>query len=301
MNGADHPIGTGLTRRPTVEWQVAGACNYDCSYCIQSPRFRRGRPDRASLEAALSFLADLPGTWEIKCSGGEAFAHPLFLELVVPGLVALTPHRISVLTNLSADREALLLFASLTAGRLAVVSASLHVEHVDPAAFADKVRWFSDLVGPEVDVVVNQVVLPGREGHALACRRIVEERGLRWFPQLYKEKRPPAERRPGVDGMRVADYPDEAALRAVIGQAPGPRQANLAPSYQGRRCWAGVDYLVIDKDGQAWACRTSKRHGQGHLGSVFDGSARRWTQPTPCPYQLCPCTVPANRGMIEGV
>ena len=25
-----------MTRSPTIEWQVCGICNYDCSYCIQS-------------------------------------------------------------------------------------------------------------------------------------------------------------------------------------------------------------------------------------------------------------------------
>ncbi len=90
-----------MTRSPTIEWQVAGACNYDCSYCIQSRRYRRGRPDAAQIDSALSFFRGLPGTWEIKCSGGEAFAHPAFLDTIVPGLMASTPHLISVLTNLS--------------------------------------------------------------------------------------------------------------------------------------------------------------------------------------------------------
>lgn len=292
---------SGQPRAPTIEWQVAGACNYDCSYCIQSPRFRRGRPRAEQLGRALDFLASLPGSWEVKCSGGEAFAHPLFMEQVVPGLMARTDHRISVLTNLSAERRTLMRFAHLTRGRLAVLSASLHSEHVDPAEFADKLRWLADQLEPDAAVVVNQVLLPGQEDHALACRDVVQARGLRWFPQLYKVKRAKDQRAPGGDPMMVADYPDQAALHAVIGDRPGPRQANTAPSYHGRRCWAGVDYMVIDKDGDAWSCRTARRHQQGHLGNVFAGTVQRWSGPRPCPYHLCPCSVPANRGMIEGV
>lgn len=288
-------------RAPTIEWQVAGACNYDCSYCIQSPRYRRGRPKADQLAQALAFFADLSGVWEIKCSGGEAFAHPLFMAQVVPGLMDQTPHRISVLTNLSADRGTLMRFAHMTRGRLAVLSASLHTEHVDPDAFGDKLAWLADQLEPDAAVVVNQVVLPGQEAAALACRQAIEARGLRWFPQLYKVKRAKAERQPGTDPMVVADYPDEAALRTVIGTAPGPRQANTAPSYHGLRCWAGVDYLVIDKDGEAWSCRTAKRHGEGRLGNAFDGTLRRKPGAMRCPYYLCPCSVPANRGMIEGV
>ncbi|MCO4771900.1 MAG: radical SAM protein [Deltaproteobacteria bacterium] len=273
----------------TIEWQVAGACNYDCTYCIQSRKYRRGRPTSEQYEAALTVLAGLPGVWEIKCSGGEAFAHPPFLERVVPGLMERTPHRISVLTNFSASNRDLMRFAHATRGRLDVFSASLHLEYVDAAEFARKAAWFVDQLDPSVRFVVNQVLFPGKEDEALACRDVLAEQGIRWFPQLYKVK------------GRVVDYPDEAALRRVIGDGPGPREANLAPNYQGRTCWSGVDYFVLDKDGTAWSCRTAKRTGAGRLGNVFDGDLQRLEAPAPCPWDVCPCTVPANRGMIEGI
>lgn len=278
-----------MKRAPTIEWQVAGACNYDCGYCIQSRRYRTGRPDAASVARALDFFAGLEGVWEIKMSGGEAFAHPLFMEAIVPGLVARTPHTLSVLTNFSASRRDLMRFARLVGDRLGVFSASLHLEFADPVAFADKAAWFVGMLPPGARFVVNQVVLPGREDEAARCRDLLAERELRWFPQLYK-----------VNGG-VADYPDEAALRALIGDRPGPRQANLAPSYRGQRCWAGAQYFTVDKDGRAWSCRTAKRHGEGLLGNVFDGTVALYGGPSPCPYDICPCTVPANRGMIEGV
>jgi len=278
-----------MTRVPTVEWQVAGACNYDCTYCIQSTRYRRGRPDLTQLDRALVFFASLPGVWEIKCSGGEAFAHPAFVDHIVPGLMDGTPHRISTLTNFSASHRDLMRFVHRTRGRLAVFSASLHLEFVQAEDFVAKARWFTDQLDPEVRFVVNQVVLPGREAEALRCRDLLDEAGIRWFPQLYK-----------VDGG-VAEYPDPARLREVLGDHPGPREANIAPSYKGRLCWAGVDYFAVDKTGEAWSCRTAKRHREGRLGNIYDGSLVRLQAPAPCPYQICPCTVPANRGMIEGV
>ncbi len=276
-------------RTPTIEWQVAGACNYDCSYCIQSARYRRGRPHRDQLDRALTTFASLPGVWEIKCSGGEAFAHPLFLDLVVPGLMARTRHRISVLTNFSATRAELMGFVHATRGRLAVFSASLHLEHVAVDEFAAKAEWLALQLDPATAFVVNQVVLPGREADAARGKAAIEARGLRWFPQLYKT------------GGGVADYPAPDALIPLIGRRPTAREANVAPSYRGRTCWAGVDYAVVDKDGEVWSCRTAKRHGHGRLGNVFDGAIARATAPLPCSYDICPCTVPANRGMIEGV
>ena len=273
----------------TVEWQVAGACNYDCTYCIQSRKYRRGRPTEAQFARALECFAALPGTWEIKCSGGEAFAHPPFLELVVPGLMSRTSHRISVLTNFSATRSELMRFVHLTRGRLDVFSASLHLEFTTLLEFGDKAAWFLDTLDPGVRFVVNQVVFPDQLDSARACRDHLQDLGIRWFPQLYK-----------VDG-RAVSYPDAAALNELIGQAPGPREANLAPSYQGRLCWTGVDYFTVDKDGRAWSCRTAKRHGEGDLGNVFEGTLRLQEAALPCPFDVCPCTVPANRGMIEGV
>jgi hypothetical protein len=278
-----------VNRIPTVEWQVAGACNYDCTYCIQSRKYRRGRPNIAQLENALAFFEGLPGEWEIKCSGGEAFAHPAFLKFIVPGLMTRTAHRISTLTNFSASHRDLMRFVHLTRGRLSVFSASLHLQFIAAEDFVAKAVWFTNQLDPEVRFVVNQVVLPGREEEALRCREQLEEEGVRWFPQLYK-----------VAGG-VAEYPNPAVLREVLGEHPGPSRANIAPSYKGRMCWAGVDYFAVDKTGEAWSCRTAKRHKQGLLGNIYDGSMTRLKAPSRCPWDICPCTVPANRGMIEGI
>jgi hypothetical protein len=278
-----------MSRTRTIEWQVAGACNYDCSYCIQSKQYRRGRPVREQLARAIDAFAALPSRWEIKCSGGEAFAHPLFMAFVVPELMAKTPHTISVLTNFSASRAELMQFAQLTRGRLAVFSASLHLEFTTVDEFAAKAEWFVLQLDPSVSFVVNQVVLPGREREADACRAVIEARGLRWFPQLYKH-----------DGG-VHDYENPELLVPLIGRKPTARDANTAPSYRGRTCWAGVDYFVVDKTGEAWACRTAKRFDEGALGNIFDGTLALLTAPSACSYDICPCTVPANRGMIEGI
>jgi hypothetical protein len=102
----------------------------------------------------------------------------------------------------------------------------------------------------------------------------------------------------------LADYDEEVdrpRLLRLVGRDPTPRTANVAPSYRGRRCWAGVDYFVLTQTGDAWRCRTARRHDEAFLGNVHQGTLRLWEGPSPCPYSMCPCTVPANRGMIEGV
>lgn len=277
-----------MQRSPTIEWQVAGACNYDCSYCIQSRKYRKGKPSARQIESALQFFQSLSGQWEIKCSGGEAFAHKLFMQQIVPGLMHKTPHYISILTNFSATRRELMQFLDTTRERLKVFSASFHVEYVALKDFVQKAYWFQSMLEPHTSFVVNQVVLPGQESQAKECKMAFDEAGIRWFPQLFKTK------------GGVAHYDNQEMLRELIGDRPTSHSANIAPSYKGKICWAGVEYCTIDKDGEIWSCRTAKRHGEGNLGNIFS-EVNLWQQPSPCPYDICPCTVPANRGMIEGI
>jgi hypothetical protein len=277
------------SRQPTIEWQVCGVCNYDCSYCIQSRASRTGHPGPAELERFLAFFAGLAGRWEVKMTGGEPFAFKGFMETIVPGLVARTPHVVSVLTNLSAPLGVLERFAALTRGRLGVVSASLHLEHTDVDTFVAKARALAALLDPGARLVVNEVLVPGRLAEVRAARDAVRAAGLTWFPQIMKV------------GGGIASYDDDEDVVGLVGRAPTPRQANLAPSYRGRVCWSGAEYFVLTQTGDAWACRTARRHGEGHLGNVHAGGVTLAAGPSPCPYDICPCTVPANRGMIEGV
>ena len=281
-------------RQPTIEWQVCGVCNYDCSYCIQSKASRVGHPSPDEIEQFLAFFERLPARavrWEIKMTGGEPFAFRGFMDKIVPGLIERTPHTVSVLTNLSAPKNLLARFAERTRGRLGIVSASLHLEHETAERFVEKARFLREQMDPAAQLVVNTVLVPGRLEAVRAARQLVEAAGLRLFPQIMKIKK----------GVASYDDDDRPRVQELVGISPTPRQANLAPSYRGRRCYAGIDYFVLTQAGDGYSCRTARRHGQGHLGNVFAGTLALWQDASPCPYDICPCTVPANRGMIEGV
>jgi len=277
--------------QPTVEWQVCGVCNYDCTYCIQSKKTRVGHPSEEEVERFLAFFAELPGRWEIKMTGGEPFAFRGFMDRIVPGLVATTPHTLSVLTNLSAPLSVIERFADLTRGRLGVVSASVHLEHVEPDAFVTKAARLREIMDPAARLVVNGVLVPGRLGDVARAREAVRAAGLRFFPQIMKTK----------SGTFDYDASDRALVDDIVGPSPTPRTANMAPSYRGRACWTGALYFVLTQGGDGWSCRTARRFHEGYLGNVLAGTFRLRTDPLPCAYDICPCTVPANRGMIEGI
>jgi MoaA/NifB/PqqE/SkfB family radical SAM enzyme len=276
-------------RSKTVEWQVCGVCNYDCTYCIQSPKTRVGHPSDDEVTRFLDFFTELPGSWEVKMTGGEPFAFPLFLERIVPGLIERTPHTVSVLTNLSAPRAQLQRFAHLTRGRLGIVSASIHLEHVDIEAFVEKARMFRDEIDPSASMVINAVLVPGRLDEVARAREAITSAGLRFFPQVMKL------------GGGTFNYEDDdrRAVNDLIGLRPNPRTANTSPSYRGRMCWTGVEYFVLTQRGDAFRCRTARRFDEGFLGNVLQETFALAAAPSPCTYDICPCTVPANRGMIE--
>lgn len=303
------------THQPTVEWQVVGQCNYDCSYCIQSKKHRVGIPADDSLRRAIAFLARLPVTddiphWEVKTTGGEPFSARSFLDVVVPGLMGETPHQMGTLTNLSPSVSILQKFAKRTFGRLSIVSASLHLEFADVDGFLHRLQALRDAADSSARFVVNAVLVPGRLDDVARAKVAVEAAGFRFFPQLMKVK----------GGVYAYDADDIARVEAIVGgfaRAGAERSANLAPAYTGRRCFAGARYLVLTKDGDAWSCRTAKRHGEGYLGNVDDVPLPSASSTTAlvtgtegivlhpaaraCPYTICPCATPANRGMIEGV
>jgi len=278
-------------KSPTVEWQVCGICNYDCTYCIQSPKTRQGHPSAEEVEQFLAFFASLDHAWEVKMTGGEPFAFPAFLERIVPGLIEATPHKVSVLTNLSASPAQLRRFAELTRGRLNIVSASVHLEHVEIDAFVEKARTFRAQLDENASMVINAVLVPGRLDQVEHARTAIEGAGLRFFPQVMK-----------IGGGTFAyDDDDRGSVQRLVGISPNPRRANVAPSYRGRICHTGVDYFVLTQRGDGWRCRTSRRFDEGFLGNVLAGTFALARSPSPCTYDICPCTVPANRGMIEGV
>lgn len=282
--------------QPTVEWQVLGRCNYDCSYCIQSRASRRGVPSRQRVERIVAGLAGLTGVWEIKISGGEPLAWRGLVQWVVPQLVRSTRHNISILTNLSASLATLERFCRLTNERLRTTSASLHPEFTSLERFVARAGAYRELCArhnPHASLVINAVLVPGRlEQHQPIRDRLARE-GLSYFPQLMK--------------IRGGIYPysprEWRAIEELIGGSRDPRRVNLAPSYQGRHCEAGVWYFVLDQHGEAYSCRTAKRFveedDRGRLGSLVDGSFALRAAGEACRFSICPCTVPANRGIVR--
>lgn len=275
--------------RPVVNWNIVGGCNYRCTYCVQKPPQGLGGPTDVQLDRALETLAALPGTWEIKLSGGEPFLLPRLPE--VARLLARAGHRVSILTNLSPEIGTIAAFVEAAGDALRTFSCSLHREQVEEGSFLDKARIVKELLGahPKATFVVNSVLVPGRIAEAAASRTRFEAVGIKFYPQWMRVQGQPA------------DYSleDLRRLEAAFGDLRTSAGMNRGYGFKGHPCHAGSRYFIVHPKGDAFACYPAKRHGEGRLGNLFDGTFRLQDGPAPCPYDVCPCTVPQNRGIVE--
>jgi organic radical activating enzyme len=277
--------------RPTVSWNVVGGCNYRCTYCVQKHLPGTGAPSDAELDGALATFARLPGIWEFKISGGEPFLLRRLPE--VARRLAAAGHKVSVLTNLSASLGEIGGFIEAADDRLRTFSCSLHREYVGDDEFLAKAREVRSMLQPypRATFVVNAVVVPGTVDDLAVARRRYEAAGVKFYPQLMR-----------VNGSAVVYAAAEwRAIQSAFGDLVSPSQMNRSFSFTGRLCHSGSKYFIVHPRGDAFRCYPGKRAGDGWLGNVFDGSLRLWEGPRACPYDVCPCTVPQNRGIIEGL
>ena len=278
-----------LKVRPCASWNVVGQCNYTCTYCVQKPETRKGIPTPEEIEKFLAAWDALPGRWELKMSGGEPF---LLKSLPnVASRLRQRGHLVSVLTNLSASKERIEAFVDGAGDALRTFSTSLHREMVSEEAFLEKITWLRGLLDryPRATLVVNSVLVPDQLETLARTRLLYEAARVKWYPQMMR-----------VDGKNYR-YSDEewARVQALVGERLTPREVNMGYSFTGKPCWAGAKYFIVTHRGNAYSCYPGKRTQKGYLGNILKGSFRLWEGQRPCLYDVCPCTVPQNRGIVD--
>jgi MoaA/NifB/PqqE/SkfB family radical SAM enzyme len=267
-----------------ISWNMNTSCNYRCSYCTQRFLDDRGRWARDT-PRFLEAFGRLPGTWEIKLSGGEPFQHPTLLE-IVQGLVDLG-HRISVVTNFSASDSRLERFLDITHGRLRVLSASLHLEYVsDLDAFVARAQRVRERLAGTGSICVTCVATAENLPRLEALHRRFTDAGVTFKVQPEKQERD------------VVAYAPEALelLRRLGGHN---LTGEVAWDFYGRPCWAGARYFILDHLGEAYRCYPARRYRIERLGSFLEPDFRLHDEPALCRYHYCNCTVPISRGMMR--
>lgn len=273
-----------------VSWNINTACNYRCSYCTQRFKEDRGRW-ATDTPRFLEAFGRLPGRWEIKLSGGEPFVHPTLPE-IVRGLAVLG-HRVSVVTNFSASEEKLLAFAEAARGRVGVFSCSLHLEYVDDvAAFARKARWMQSELDRRADPTLPK---PHICVTTVATREVLPRLGS--LVELFAEAGVTFKIQPEKQERDVIDYTD-AERTQLVGLGGHNRTGALSHDFEGRPCWSGARYFILDDKGEAFRCYPARRYKVERMGSFLSPAFQLADDAAPCRYRYCNCTVPISRGMM---
>lgn len=274
-----------------INWNINTACNYRCTYCTQRFKEDRGRW-AADTPRFLAAFGRLPGRWEVKLSGGEPFVHPTLTEIVA-GLAALG-HRISVVTNFSAPGPKLAAFVRAAKGRIGVFSASLHLEYASDiedfivrlSLLESEITAAHDPTLPAPSVCVTCVATRANLPRLRELRARFDDAGLTFKVQPEKQDRD------------VVPYaPDELATLDALGGHN--LTGEVAHDFEGRPCWAGARYFILDDLGQAWRCYPARRYRTEALGDFLNDGFTLGESASPCQYRYCNCTVPIARGMMS--
>lgn len=244
-------------------------------------------PSPFEIDMFKHFFKRLEGGWEVKISGGEPFIYPRFLE-VVEWLME-SGMTVSVVTNFSAPKRVIKKFLRITGSGLRSFSASLHRERVHWPDFLKKCLWLTRKLRkyPNASLVVNSVVQPGKAHELIEIKQAFESEGIRFYPQLMRKK-----------GKPLPYSPEEKEIIKEMAADKDPFKINAGFSMKGKTCYAGINYFIISPEGKCFSCYPGKRDETGYLGSIADNDFAFRPAPLVCPYDICPCTVPINRGMI---
>lgn len=254
-----------------IDWVMTDNCNYSCSYCNSHSCQESDVVDN------LSKFKILPGVWYIVLSGGEPFMVKN-INHIIKNIVENTPHKISIVTNLSANFEKIKSVLDISKERIGDIYASMHLEHVKFKDFfkkAQKVNNFLNLKGKKLNVV------------SVAVKGKLTE--LKKYGDQFLRKGINFELQPIKESYNNLDYYDskEKYIIKNYGRIFGIYSTN----FKGRICDAGNRYIFLDKNGIAFRCHDSKE--------ILGQDSIELQKPKKCTSKRCSCHIPYQNSMIH--
>lgn len=284
---------------PQITWQISGGCSYDCWYC--PPRYRNN-PNYKTVDEYLSVIDKLQNygqrahipklNWKFK--GGEPLQFSNFNILLRQ---VKSKHSRVTLETSGGDSWFDLMEVINHVDRLIMTHHYWQNETVVEYAIdlfkeqGKEIKILVPLVAGQVKesrakiekfralgVEVNEQQLLGNQGglhekYSLRDLNIIYGRPEDWEP-------PPPTPAPEIPPLDPTMPPPPPPPDP---QWIDPRQDNGNPSYTGKPCWAGVDWLYIDSKGYAKGSECGGRD----IGNIFEPD---WTPPDmsfSCPMMFC--------------
>jgi len=279
-----------------ADWSLLDTCNFRCTYCFRSPEVLSAKVQvHASAEKWAEGFDATGKTWLLHITGGEPSIYPAFIDLCRN---LSRNHYLSINSNLSGN--CIEEFAeTIDPQRVHYINAALHyVEREKRKSFdlfverANNLRrrgfhvMISVLMSP--DVIRLYPEISGRlASHGLAGVPKVM-RGKNWngrkYPAAYSDEERALFLRYLADAQRsYAPLMAEMEEPATIDIFADGRFVNGIPSYKGKRCAAGHNFVMIDPKGNVRWCKRNSS-----LGNILQKNVELMHGPSLCKNSACP-------------
>lgn len=270
-----------------VQWMLGNRCNYNCSYC--SEMFRAGNLDKVSTEVLLETCKDIVYHYDdlgrdvvFEFLGGEPTLQDRIPE--IGKRLSNFPTNIILRTNGSAPIE----WWKEARAHLGGVIISVHREFADINHIEQVIEFLrNDNYGYPMDNI--QVLFPvthrdeSFDWGISQVKRFKEKYGIGNLQMLYSDF--------GRGSSMYMPYKPEQwdQYNNLNNYKPNSEDKERGlkryqPIFTGQRCYAGVETLTIDADGNVWRgwCR------QGNiLGNIFEASVQWPKDPIICGKEFC--------------
>lgn len=297
-----------------ANWLINDCCNFKCFYCIK-PRKNTttGFPDIQQIADSFNKSGR---SWLIYITGGEPFLYPNLVELCKE----LTKnHIISINTNLF-HNDIYRFAESIDPERVRNIHCSLHIQEREKRNAVDdfikKYRFVeskgfytyaSYVLHPfflnrfkkdyeyfkSQGIILRPKVFRGKSSNYELpdmfpfdkIQRLLKKR----YPDDYTEKQKTAilsyMEQSQIDGNFKIDHHEDDIKGRLCDVHQDKTFINGLPSFTGKHCMAGKDFIRLTPDGEAYRCYNSKLY----LGNLFKGTMQLLDKPQICEAKKCAC------------
>jgi len=232
-------------------------------------------------------------TWWIGISGGEPFLYPGLTELVEK---LTRNHLVHIDTNLSCGVEKFR--DRVNPARVVYLHCAFHVAEVEKRGKVDKfIEKVLLLKGAGFSTILSLVTYPPLLKRLEEYVALFKSYGLILLPKIfrgyYDERR---------FRLRKRHYPEsytEEERSLIKKYSVDPIAAKLIlglPSYTGRLCGAGKNFIRVHPDGKVSRCPGDSTN----LSNIFKGDLKLFQEARVCKAKSCRCPFVSRLGIIEG-
>lgn len=286
-------------KRKIVIWNMTYGCNYNCAECFQVADKNKHPTEQVILKIVDSLVENFGENCLLKLTGGEIFSIPHFSKNIIPYIMKNSNFNITTTTNFSASISTYEKFIDLTKSRLERISVSWHYQFFTVSEFVEKIKELKRVLNKKrlkaTKVKVNLILMPKIFSDLkLISKKLKNIEDIIIHFQIFRVSK---------FGRRFYNYTQEEkkVINDLI-QDFSPLGFNDKRHFQGRKCSAGMNYFVVNPDGDVFTCHEAyelEKNGKYCLGNLVDGTFYPLNECFFCPFEYCTVPTVALKDIVE--